>query len=217
MEKVKKTNFWKYIWNAILFVLFVITPPLCIAIGVRAIDYIPWFNKLPGSNQDWISFWGGFMGSVVGVVGAIYIFQKQIDAERENTNQQLDAERELTQVQINESRQQIKDERIDNTFFNLINLHIRNKEIIPVLRNKDSYKSNHKTIEEIIAGGGTEHVDYEINLFSTILEEIPEQIKKDTQEKHIFKQKNYILDYLNWNQMSLRQLQFVYLRLFEYT
>lgn len=198
LEK-EKPSFFKENWKAILFafVVGVIITPLCIAIGIRLIDWIPESNWLPGSDQDWIGFWGGFMGSVVGVAGAIYIFQKQIDVERENTNQQLEAERELTQEQINESRQQIKDERIDNTFFNLIDLHIRNKEIIPVLRNKDSYKSNHKTIEDLSKGGGTEHADDEINLFSTILEEIPEQIKVDKQKKYIFKQKNYVLDNLD--------------------
>ena len=198
LEK-EKPSFFKENWKAILiaFVVGVIITPLCIAIGIRLIDWIPGSNRLPGSDQDWIGFWGGFMGSVVGVAGAIYIFQKQIDVERENTNQQLEAERELTQEQINESRQQIKDERIDNTFFNLINLHIRNKEIIPILKKEGSYKSDNKTIEEIVKGEGTEYADDEINLFSTILEEIPEQIKKDKQKKYIFKQKNYILDNLD--------------------
>ena len=207
MEK-EKSSFWQENWKAILFAFFVgvIITPLCIAIGIRLIDWIPGFNRLPGSDQDWISFWGGFMGSVVGVAGAIYIFQKQIDVERENTKQQLEAERELTQQQINESRQQIKDERIDNTFFNLINLHISNKEIIPILRNKDSYKSTHKTIEEILKGDDTANVDYEINLFSTILEEIPEQIQKDKQEKYIFKQKKYVLENLDRIKLAYHQL-----------
>ena len=161
---------------------------------------------MPGSDQDWIGFWGGFMGSVVGVAGAIYLFQKQIDVERENTKQQLEAERELTQEQINESRQQIKDERIDNTFFNLINLHIRNKEIIPALRNKDSYKSKHTTKKELSKGEGTENADDEINLFSTILEEIPDQIEKGKYTKYIFKQKKYILDNLDKIKLAYRSL-----------
>ena len=207
LEK-EKPSFFKENWKAILFafVVGVIITPLCIAIGIRLIDWIPGSNRLPGSDQDWIGFWGGFMGSVVGVAGAIYIFQKQIDVERENTKQQLEAERELTQEQINESRQQIKDERIDNTFFNLIDLHIRNKETIPVLTNKDSYESSHKQMEEYFKGGGTKHGDYEINLFSTILEEILEQIKKDKQNKYIFKQKAYVSDNLDRIKRAYDQL-----------
>lgn len=207
MEK-EKTSFWKENWKTILCAFFVgvIITPLCISIGIRVIDWIPWLNRLPGSDQDWIGFWGGFMGSVVGVAGAIYIFQKQIDVERENNKQQLEAERELTQEQINESRQQIKDEKIDNTFFNLINLHIRNKEIIPVFRKKDSFKCNPKALEDLLKGEGTENADDEINLFSTILEEIPEQIKKDKQIKYIFKQKKYVLDNLDRIKRAYDQL-----------
>lgn len=53
-----------------------------------------------GSDDGWLGFWGGYLGAIIGVLGAILILQMQLAKETE-------ARRE---------------EKVDNTFFNLLTL-----------------------------------------------------------------------------------------------
>lgn len=71
--------------------LSVILPPFLIA-GVLSILK---------TNEDWLGYWGGIIGSSLGVLGAFMILKEQINNEREQTRKQ----------------------QIDNTFFNLLSMH----------------------------------------------------------------------------------------------
>ncbi len=71
--------------------LSVILPPFLMA-GVLSILK---------TNEDWLGYWGGIIGSSLGVLGAFMILKEQINNEREQTRKQ----------------------QIDNTFFNLLSMH----------------------------------------------------------------------------------------------
>lgn len=62
---------------------------------------IPRIWNFEGTSGDWLSYWGGVIGSLLGVVGAIIVFSIQSDEEKRNTRA----------IQV------------DNTFFNLLNFH----------------------------------------------------------------------------------------------
>ena len=92
MKKYIKDN-WK--WLSIgFFILFIIIPLLTqIFINIDTI------NK--GSDDGWLGFWGGYLGAIIGIAGAIFVVQIQLKEDREG--------REV--------------EKVDNTFFNLLTLH----------------------------------------------------------------------------------------------
>lgn len=59
-------------------------------------------------GDGWLGFWGGVIGSAIGVIGAFLVLKEQLDEEREQNRKQ----------------------QIDNTFFNLLEMHVNLKERI---------------------------------------------------------------------------------------
>lgn len=65
-----------------------------------------------GSDDGWLGFFGGYLGSIVSMIGAFLVIYIQLRADERNRREDLDIEKK--------SR---TDEKIDNTFFNLLNFH----------------------------------------------------------------------------------------------
>lgn len=83
---------------------------------------IDWFTTFNGTGDGWLGFWGGCIGSIIGVAGAYVILQRQLRKERET----------------------YEEVRTDNTFFNLLNMFIDQQNYLV------SEKENKKDIFEIM-------------------------------------------------------------------
>ncbi|EMF0113437.1 hypothetical protein O1F47_002694, partial [Enterococcus hirae] len=63
-------------------------------------------------GDGWLGFWGGIIGSAIGVLGAFLVLKEQVNYDRDTLKEQLKEEKE-----------QYKKQQIDNTFFNLLEMH----------------------------------------------------------------------------------------------
>ncbi|ENZ5634752.1 MULTISPECIES: putative phage abortive infection protein [Enterococcus] len=70
-------------------------------------------------GDGWLGFWGGIIGSAIGVLGAFLVLKEQVNYDRDTLKEQLKEEKE-----------QYKKQQIDNTFFNLLEMHSSLKEKI---------------------------------------------------------------------------------------
>lgn len=71
------------------------------------------------AEEGWLGFWGGIIGSAIGVLGAFLVLKEQVNYDRDALKKQLDEEKEQNRKQ-----------QIDNTFFNLLEMHGSLKEKI---------------------------------------------------------------------------------------
>lgn len=63
-------------------------------------------------GDGWLGFWGGVIGSGIGVLGAFLVLKQQVNYDRD-----------ILKKQIDEEREQNKRQQVDNTFFNLLAMH----------------------------------------------------------------------------------------------
>ena len=115
-------NFFIKNRKALLIVLVVIIVSL-IGVPLAIQLLINLDTSAKGSDDGWLGFWGGYLGSIIGVLGALLVFQLQLKDE-------------------NQAR---KEEKTDNTFFNLLNLH--NEQKVELLK-INSFNMILETIEE---------------------------------------------------------------------
>lgn len=88
-------------WKLLLLGIFIAIP-----VGTQFLINIDTTYK--GSNDGWLGFWGGYLGAIIGVVGAIFVVQ----------------------IQLNEENKSREAEKVDNTFFNLLSLHNEQKNTL---------------------------------------------------------------------------------------
>lgn len=81
-------QFVKKNWLALIAVLILI--PLAVGLGIKYIDYVPLLKNIPGEKEDWLGFWSGYLGSIVGIGGAYYVMKHQLNVE--NKKEQKDKE-----------------------------------------------------------------------------------------------------------------------------
>lgn len=87
--------------------------------GISLMAHARWAH-FEGTPDGWLSYWGGIFGSGIGVIGALVVLREQINFEK-----------------------------VDNTFFNLLNMHndvlnsIRNRN----LKDKDVFDSIYSLME----------------------------------------------------------------------
>ena len=62
--------------------------PLLVGIGVKIIDYIPFFNKIPGDNGDWIGFWASYLGTIVAILVAVWVAKHEANANKTEIEEQ---------------------------------------------------------------------------------------------------------------------------------
>lgn len=124
MEFLKKNK--KFVAWALLVTLVLI--PLFIQVLIN------WDTMNNGSDDGWLGFWGGYLGSIIGVVGALIVIQIQLsndkerfDKETKAKNKELAEDKKRFELQIlardkelEEERKARKSEQVDNTFFNLL-------------------------------------------------------------------------------------------------
>lgn len=67
--------------NWLILIVILVLIPLAVGLGIKFIDYIPFLNDIPGDNGDWLGFWSGYLGSIVGIGGAYYVMRHQLEIE----------------------------------------------------------------------------------------------------------------------------------------
>ncbi|GAX03447.1 hypothetical protein IWT140_01050 [Secundilactobacillus pentosiphilus] len=59
-------------------ILALIAIPIVIGSALK----LPWFDFNNGSNDGWLGFWGGYLASVITIVGVYWQVRKQINADK---------------------------------------------------------------------------------------------------------------------------------------
>ncbi len=98
---------WNTIKNNKIIVFLIIVLPLLVGIGVKVIDYIPFLNKIPGDNGDWIGFWASYLGTIVAILVAVWVAKhesksnkKEIDHLNKLQNETVHNLGEISRTQI---------------------------------------------------------------------------------------------------------------------
>lgn len=105
---------------------------------------IDWDTTHKGSDDGWLGFWGGYLGAIIGVAGALIAIQIQLSYEKRRFKEESTArDRELA-----EEKAARKLEQVDNTFFNLLNLFISQQNYL-IPEGKTTHDIFHLMLEEI--------------------------------------------------------------------
>ncbi|EOS7988418.1 hypothetical protein DSH49_RS13150, partial [Enterococcus hirae] len=146
-------------------------------------------------GDGWLGFWGGIIGSAIGVLGAFLVLKEQVNYDRDTLKEQLKEEKE-----------QYKKQQIDNTFFNLLEMHSSLKEKIAskgifsnyyeALQRQTEIKIKELGVKKIL-----NDTDIETNLellFSSYVEEIMRRLnEKDISVNNLPEDDDYKLGYLD--------------------
>ncbi|MDT6349349.1 putative phage abortive infection protein [Enterococcus faecium] len=99
-----------------------------IAVGLVFVSLIAFTLALFKAEEGWLGFWGGIIGSAIGVLGAFLVLKEQVNSDRE-----------ALKVQLEEEREQNKQQQIDNTFFNLLDMHTNLKSNFELYKYFDEF------------------------------------------------------------------------------
>lgn len=184
----------------LLFALMICFP---IVFGLVIMTF-PRLWNFEGSSGEWLGYWGGIIGSLLGVIGALLVFNIQLEDEKNQRS--LDDKRRS--VEQNEEKERIRIEQVDNTFFNLLDLHNKLKEklegreeycdeIFDSLKNELQNKEN-ETIKE-----------RRLNYFKQNKEDVIRRIDKNVK----YADENILNEILNsLNQDNYRMIEEVFLK-----
>ncbi|MBC1722265.1 hypothetical protein [Listeria seeligeri] len=54
------------------------------------------FDSISGSEDGWLGFWGGYLGAILSVFGAFWLFNKQSMKDKEEINETIKAQMKIT-------------------------------------------------------------------------------------------------------------------------
>ena len=103
-----------------------------VAIALVVVALVAIILALFKAEEGWLGFWGGIIGSAIGVLGAFLLLKEQVNYDRDALKEQL-----------NEEREQNRKQQIDNTFFNLLSMH---NEQINDLKRKNKFGKVYKEL-----------------------------------------------------------------------
>ncbi|MFZ1603557.1 MAG: putative phage abortive infection protein [Leptotrichiaceae bacterium] len=95
--------------------------PLCISVIIMP-------DVGSGSDDGWLGFFGGYLGAIIGLFGAMIIIYIQLESD------------EISR----------KEEKVDNTFFNLLNLHNEIKKEVEQNKNENLFENLYSELKEVI-------------------------------------------------------------------
>ncbi|MBC1307911.1 hypothetical protein [Listeria booriae] len=75
-----------------VMVLFILGAPLLVGILMKC----DWFSFAAGTSEGWLGFWGGYLGSLLSIFGALWIFNKQSSKDKQEINDTLKAQMKIT-------------------------------------------------------------------------------------------------------------------------
>ncbi|MCD2221763.1 hypothetical protein [Listeria monocytogenes] len=76
----------------ILFVAIIILVPSLIGIGMNCFNP----NFIAGTNEAWLGFWGGYLGAIVSIIGALFLFREQVKKDKKEIDITLKEQTKLT-------------------------------------------------------------------------------------------------------------------------
>ncbi|MBO1123633.1 hypothetical protein FQS88_17440 [Enterococcus casseliflavus] len=135
-EQYKK-EIWIVSFAAIGFICVILIP-----LVVQGL--IDWDTTHKGSDDGWLGFWGGYLGAIIGVAGALIAIQIQLSYEKKRFKDENTAR----DSELANEKAARKAEQVDNTFFNLLNLFISQQNfLIPQV--KSAHDIFHLMLEDI--------------------------------------------------------------------
>ena len=150
MKKFIKDN-----WIKVLFGFLFAMPAL-----TQLLINVDTSNK--GSDDGWLGFWGGYLGAIIGVAGAIFVVQ----------------------IQLNDDKEGREAEKIDNTYFNLLSMHNEQKNIlIGVNIFEMIYLKFKKELEIQLLDEGLDFFYSKKGIISDMLQELISAYKKNIENK----------------------------------
>ena len=163
MEFLKKNK--KFIAWALIVTLIII--PLVIQ-GV-----INWDTMNNGSDDGWLGFWGGYLGSIIGVVGALIVILIQL----ENEKKRFDEETKARDNEFIENKKRFDEETL-----------ARNKEFEESKKRFDEEtKARNKEFEEEKKARKSEQIDNTFfNLLNLFISQQNALISEQNPERDIF-------------------------------
>ncbi|WP_342538341.1 hypothetical protein MKY15_19775 [Sporosarcina sp. FSL K6-1540] len=93
--------FWVFILSG--FIIIVIVPGL-----LASIMNIGMFNFAPGGTDGWLSYWGGYLGGIVGLIAVVLTTQFLISNQNKQHTQMIENQNKQHLEQIEEQRVAIK-------------------------------------------------------------------------------------------------------------
>ncbi|ENM8309953.1 hypothetical protein ACU4RV_000497 [Listeria monocytogenes] len=76
----------------VLFVAIIILVPFLIGIGLNCFN----LNFIAGTNEAWLGFWGGYLGAIVSIIGALFLFREQTKKDKKEIDRTLKEQTKLT-------------------------------------------------------------------------------------------------------------------------
>lgn len=113
-EKIKNFDGWKW-----LIVGLIVGSLLSLIVLIFG-------NKI---GEEWLGFIGGILGSIMGILGTFYVLNKQIKHDKQ-----------VSETQFQQDKEQNRKNLVDNTFFNLLDMHLNMKNKI---EEKNTFESFH--------------------------------------------------------------------------
>lgn len=72
--------------------ILIIAVPIIVGLLLK----VPIFDLLPGSVEGWLGFWGGYLGAVLSIFGALWLFNKQSNKDKQEIKDTLKAQMKIT-------------------------------------------------------------------------------------------------------------------------
>ena len=112
-SKIKETFLSKYPkWSIVIFGLIIIAFPIILGVAMA----LPISNLNNGSNESWLGFWGGYLGSIIAICGVGWtVFEgrqnlnKSIDEQQKNLNKSIKKQQENLDRSIKEQREEMQE------------------------------------------------------------------------------------------------------------
>lgn len=155
---------WNTIKNNKIIVFLIIVLPLLVGIGVKIIDYIPFLNKIPGDNGDWIGFWASYLGTIVAILVAVWVAKHESKSNKKEIDHLNKLQNETVHNLGEISRTQIEITKIFDDFRkNYMNNFVEQKKIETTLTINehiiDNINKSEKRIEICLNQIGTYNED----------------------------------------------------------
>lgn len=147
-----------------------------IAIALAFVALVAFSLALFKAEEGWLGFWGGIIGSAIGVLGAFLVLKEQVNYDRDALKEQLKEEREQNRKQ-----------QIDNTFFNLLSMH---NEQINDLKGKNKFGKVYKELRRNLQSAMSTSLHIYLHDNKDIVTELNKLIQK--YEEHISKNQHKI-------------------------
>ncbi|MBP1043818.1 hypothetical protein I6N95_22570 [Vagococcus sp. BWB3-3] len=160
----------RLICTLMVFLAFTVLFTLIIGIVMK----IPRLPFIGGSEEGWLGYWGGTLGSLIGIMGAYLVMKEQLNVEKEQEEKERDPILTLGKGEaITLERYLLNPE--------VIKVPIINGGQTPVFNVKISYV----ILKETLSNTGKDEIDISNNFFSFDIDKIHVMMASSTEIQYI--------------------------------